>query len=114
MSKTLLWSLAIAGSGMIALWQAAYAAGDAARGKTLFAVCETCHGPDARGLQEMNAPALAGREEWYLRRQIENFKSGARGTDERDIYGRQMAPMAQVLPDKQAIDDVLAYLSSLD
>lgn len=89
------------------------AAGDAERGKVLFAVCTTCHGDQAEGMQEMNGPALAGREEWYLRRQLENFKSGARGTDSRDIYGLQMAPMAQLLQDEQAIADVVAYLSSL-
>jgi cytochrome c553 len=65
-------------------------------------------------MREMNAPALAGREEWYLVRQLQNFKSGVRGTDPGDIYGLQMAPMAQVLPDSQAIEDVAAYLSSLE
>ena len=64
-------------------------------------------------MQEMNAPALAGREEWYLIRQIQNFKSGIRGSDPKDTYGRQMAPMAQVLANQQAIEDVAAYLSSL-
>jgi cytochrome c553 len=92
----------------------ALAAGDAERGKSFYAVCATCHGPDARGMREMNAPALAGREEWYLVRQLQNFKSGVRGTDPGDIYGLQMAPMAQVLPDSQAIEDVAAYLSSLE
>lgn len=91
----------------------ALAAGDAARGQQLYAVCSTCHGQNAEGSQEMNAPALAGREEWYLARQIENFRSGARGTDPKDTFGLQMAPMAKVLADKQAVDDVVAYLSSL-
>jgi cytochrome c oxidase subunit 2 len=92
---------------------AGLAAGDVERGKTLFAVCATCHGDRAEGMQEMNAPALAGREEWYLKRQLQNFKSGARGTDSNDIYGLQMAPMAQLLQDEQAIADVAAYLASL-
>lgn len=64
-------------------------------------------------MREMNAPALAGREEWYLVRQLQNFKSGARGANPQDIYGMQMAPMAQVLANGQAIEDVAAYLSSL-
>ena len=89
------------------------AAGDAERGKALFAVCTTCHGPNGEGMQEMNAPGLAGREEWYIVRQLQNFKSGARGTNPGDIYGLQMAPMAQLLPDKQAMDDVAAYLRGL-
>jgi cytochrome c553 len=90
------------------------AQGDPVRGEALYAVCATCHGPKGEGMQEMNGPALAGREAWYLRRQIENFKSGARGSDSRDTYGLQMAPMAQLLPDAQAIADVVAYLSSLE
>lgn len=99
----------------LALWSlTALAAGDVERGKTLFAVCTTCHGDQAEGMQEMNGPALAGREEWYLKRQLQNFKSGARGTDSNDIYGLQMAPMAQLLTDEQAIADVAAYLASLD
>jgi cytochrome c553 len=89
------------------------AAGDAARGETLYAVCATCHGPVGEGMQAMNAPALAGREEWYLVRQLENFKSGARGANPADTFGMTMAPMAQVLPDKQAMEDVAAYLASL-
>jgi cytochrome c oxidase subunit 2 len=91
----------------------ATAAGDAERGKSLYGVCSTCHGPEARGLQEMNGPALAGREAWYIVRQLQNFKSGVRGSDPNDIYGRQMAPMAQLLPDKQAMEDVAAYLVTL-
>jgi cytochrome c oxidase subunit II len=91
----------------------AFAAGDLDRGKSLYGICATCHGPNAEGMPEMNAPALAGREEWYLVRQLENFKSGARGADPRDIYGLQMAPMARVLADAQAVEDVVAYLSGL-
>ena len=90
-----------------------HAAGDAARGKALYAVCSTCHGPEAKGQEDTNAPALAGREEWYLVRQLQNFKSGVRGAHPDDVYGQQMAPMAQLLADKQAMEDVAAYLHSL-
>lgn len=90
------------------------AEGNAERGKTFFAVCTTCHGANAEGMKEMNAPKLAGQEEWYLIRQLQNFKEGIRGADSRDVYGKQMAPIAQVLPDDQAIEDVAAYLSSLE
>jgi cytochrome c oxidase subunit 2 len=92
----------------------AAAAGDAQRGKAFYAVCATCHGPNAEGMKEMNAPALAGREEWYIVRQLQNFRAGVRGANPADTYGLQMAPMAQVLPDAQAIEDVAAYLSSLN
>lgn len=107
-------AFALPAAAILAIWStAAVAAGDIERGKQLFAVCAACHGPNAEGMQEMNAPALAGREAWYLKRQLENFKAGIRGGDSRDTYGRQMAPMAQILQDDQAIADVTAYLSSL-
>jgi len=89
------------------------AAGDPERGKLLYGACSTCHGERAQGLHEMNAPALAGRETWYIIRQLQNFKSGVRGGDPGDTYGLQMAPMAQLLPDKQAMEDVAAYLNGL-
>jgi len=91
----------------------AFSAGDAERGKTFYAVCAACHGPDGEGMQELNAPALAGQEEWYIVRQLQNFKTGIRGKNPGDIYGMQMAPMAMTLPDDQAMEDVAAYLSSL-
>ena len=92
----------------------ASAQGDPERGRGLYGVCATCHGDSGQGMADMNGPRLAGREPWYLRRQLQNFKSGARGSDERDIYGRQMAPMAQLLQDDQAIADVVAYITSLE
>jgi cytochrome c oxidase subunit 2 len=99
----------------LAVWAPqAFAQGDAERGKVLYPVCATCHGDNAQGMPDMNGPALAGREGWYLRRQLQNFKSGARGSDSRDIYGLQMAPMAQLLQDDQAIADVVAYIASLE
>lgn len=104
----------IMAAGAAVLWAGmGWAAGDAERGKALYVVCATCHGPNAEGMQEMNAPALAGREPWYLIRQLRNFKSGLRGSDPGDIYGLQMAPMSQLLSSDQAMEDMAAYLNSL-
>jgi cytochrome c oxidase subunit II len=105
--------LALFSLGCTLVAGSAFAAGDATRGKGLYAACSTCHGPNAEGMREMNAPALAGREEWYIVRQLQNFKAGIRGTDPNDTYGLQMAPMAQLLADKQAMEDVAAFLRSL-
>jgi cytochrome c553 len=89
------------------------AAGDAAKGKTLYATCGACHGANAEGMEALNAPKLAGQEEWYVIRQLQNFKNGIRGKDPKDTYGMQMAPMAQTLPTDQAMQDVAAYIKSL-
>ncbi len=91
----------------------ALAAGDAERGKTLFGVCAACHGANGEGLEALAAPKLAGQEEWYLVRQLENFKNGVRGNNPNDTYGMQMAPMAQTLTDNQAMQDVAAYIKTL-
>lgn len=91
----------------------AMAAGDVEKGKALYATCGACHGPNAEGMEALNAPKLAGQEEWYIIRQLENFKNGVRGTNPKDTYGMQMAPMAQVLPTPEAMADVAAYIKSL-
>jgi cytochrome c oxidase subunit II len=98
---------------LVTLSAGAFAAGDAARGKTLYATCGACHGQNAEGMEALNAPRLAGQETWYTVRQLQNFKNGVRGNNPRDTYGMQMAPMSQTLPDDQAMEDVAAYIQSL-
>lgn len=89
---------------------AAFAEGDAKRGQQLYQVCAACHGDDARGNPDTQAPQLAGQFDWYLIRQLKNFKNGSRGTGTDDIYGGVMKPMADALQDDQAIADVVAYI----
>src|SRR5690606_32373495 len=60
-----------------------------------------------------NAPKIAGQEPWYLKRQIKLYQQGVRGGDPRDVYGMQMAPMANTLTSEQALADVAAYVESL-
>ncbi|MGH8223266.1 MAG: c-type cytochrome [Woeseiaceae bacterium] len=87
--------------------------GDAAAGAAQYAVCAACHGRQGEGLAALNAPKLAGQSEWYLRSQIESYQTGLRGTHEDDVYGRQMAPMANILATDAAIDNVIAHIRSL-
>lgn len=98
---------------LVTLSAGTFAAGDPERGKALFATCGACHGPNAEGMEALNAPRLAGQETWYTVRQLQNFKNGVRGNNPRDTYGMQMAPMAQILVDDQAMEDVAAYIQSL-
>ena len=46
-------------------------------------------------------------------RQLENFKSGARGAHADDVFGAQMRPMAMMLPNAAAMKNVAAYIASL-
>ncbi len=92
---------------------AARAPGDAAAGQALFAVCTACHGAQGEGNPALNAPKLAGQSDWYLRQELQNFKSGARGTAAKDVFGKMMAPMAATLADDVAIANVVAYIKTL-
>jgi len=91
----------------------AQAAGDAAAGKPLYAVCAACHGLQAEGNPALNAPKLSGQGDWYLKRQLKYYKQGARGTHDKDVFGKMMAPMAATLGDDTAIDNVVAYIKTL-
>ena len=62
----------------------------------------------------LNAPRMAGMDDWYLARQLENFKSGVRGAHPEDFYGEQMGFMARTLIDDQAINDLVAYINTLE
>jgi len=92
---------------------AARAAGDAAAGKPLYAVCAACHGQQAEGNPALHAPKLSGQGDWYLQRQLKNYKKGARGTHDKDAFGKMMAPMAATLADDAAIANVSAYIKTL-
>lgn len=107
------FKLAVILSVLLSTYSSSLLAQDAEAGRVLYNICSACHGPNGEGLQALNGPKLAGQQAWYTIRQLQNFKSGARGSDSRDIYGQQMAPMAQVLTTDQAIRDVAAYIESL-
>jgi cytochrome c oxidase subunit 2 len=97
---------------VVALPGQVVAEGDAAAGKALYGTCSACHGPQGQGNKALNAPKIAARAEWYLVRQLQNFRKGVRGADAKDMYGKQMAPMAMVLADDAAIANVAAYIAS--
>lgn len=74
--------------------------------------CGACHGPAAAGNVALNAPALAGADDWYLAAQLQAFRDGLRGQHREDRTGRQMRSMAAILPGEQAILDVIAFIRS--
>lgn len=87
--------------------------GDIAKGKILYANCGACHGMDGKGLWSQNAPRLAGVNDWYLVRQLQNFKQGIRGGQPGDGHGKQMILMSVMLPTEQDMNDVVAYINTL-
>ena len=88
--------------------------GNANNGQRLYVTtCGNCHGPNGRGVPLMNAPALKGMSDWYLVTQLKNFKHGVRGTHPGDMYGPQMALVSEILPDDQAVNDLVAHINTL-
>lgn len=88
--------------------------GDVAMGESRYTLCSACHGVNGEGNVAANAPRLAGQSDWYLVRQLKAFKEGVRGTHDGDIFGAQMRPMALLLADDAAINNVVAYINSLE
>ena len=87
--------------------------GDAEAGETLYATCAACHGANGEGVQSLDAPPLAGQSDWYLLRQLQNYRSGARGAAAGDIPGAQMSAAMSVLADTDDLRNVLAYINTL-
>jgi cytochrome c553 len=87
--------------------------GDPARGQALYAPCAACHAPDGSGNQAVFGPPLKHASDWYLLTQLVNFRAGVRGAKLGDTSGALMLPMANTLPNEQAMRDVIAYITTL-
>ena len=74
------------------------------------AACGACHGGQAQGNVNLNAPALSSLDSAYLQRQMANFQQGIRGSHKDDLYGRQMKMMSTSLPDEKTLKDVIAFI----
>ena len=92
---------------------AATVTGDIEKGKAHYSTCAACHGPDGKGNLALGSPDLTIANDWYLVTQLKNFKSGARGAHPSDTYGMQMRASAGLLADDDAINDVVAYINTL-
>ncbi len=82
----------------------AYAAGDAAAGKSKSAVCAACHGADGNKPIDANTPKLAGQHQDYMVKVLRDYRSGARTNA---IMGAQAATLKD-----QDIDDLSAYFAT--
>ena len=87
--------------------------GDAENGEALYHSCAACHGAGAEGNLSLGAPALRGLNDWYLVRQMNNYRNGTRGGVSTDTYGVQMAAASALLEDDAAVRDVVNYITNL-
>ena len=97
----------------LALFAAESIAQDVDHGADEYKLCASCHGFRGEGNQLVNAPALASQEDWYLDRQIRNFRDGVRGASVDDKHGHTMALMSQGLESDEQIADIVAYVGKL-
>lgn len=67
----------------------------------LYAPCTVCHGRNGAGMALPGAPAIAWLDDWYLLRQLRNFRDGIRGSDPRDTGGTQMREAVTGLSDDE-------------
>lgn len=63
---------------VIAMGEALYRGGDAARGIT---ACIACHSGDGKGMNLAGFPAIGGQHASYTQTQLEMFRSGGRNND---------------------------------
>jgi cytochrome c oxidase subunit 2 len=95
----------IAAAAMLMLGLRAEAATD-------LSFCTVCHGANGNGNPAIRAPKIAGMEPWYVKRQLEAFKAGLRGTNPNDAAGTEMQPMAASLHEDAMLDQVVAYVAT--
>ena len=98
-------------AGLMSCVTAMSAAADPAT--TDYGFCTVCHGTQGNGNPAIHAPKIAGIEPWYLKRQLEHFRAKLRGTQEGDLPGMEMQPVAMQLDDK-AVDTVAAYIGAFE
>jgi cytochrome c553 len=74
--------------------------------------CTVCHGAHGNGNLAIRAPKIAGMEAWYIRRQLEHFRKGLRGTQSGDQAGLEMRPVAVAITDRRSVDVVVSYVAT--
>jgi len=79
-------------------------AGDAAAGKTKYAMCGGCHGSNGVSASP-TYPSLAGKDAGFIKAELEKFRSGARDN-------ATMKAMSAGLSDAD-IDNLAAYVATL-
>ncbi|WP_175596912.1 c-type cytochrome [Peristeroidobacter soli] len=74
--------------------------------------CTVCHGAHGNGNPAIRAPKISAMEPWYIRRQLEAFRDGVRGTHPDDAAGHEMQPVGVRLRDGAAMDAAIEYVST--
>lgn len=73
--------------------------------------CTVCHGSQLKGNENIGAPRLSGLPSWYIKRQLQNFQQGLRGSHTDDITGAEMKAMVSHFTE-QELGDIAAWVST--
>ena len=73
--------------------------------------CTVCHGSQLKGNVNIGAPRLSGLPQWYIERQLLNFKDGTRGMHTSDDRGMEMRPMVSEFTPSQ-IKDIAEWVAT--
>ena len=76
--------------------------------KRVVTPCSACHGTDGRG-EVMDVPALTGQQFDYLKKALQDYKTGKRHND---IFSRMRLIVEQL--DKQEIEGLAEYYSGVE
>ena len=82
-------------------------------GAEVFAdTCMECHRYNGRGEPTFRSAQLIGLPDWYIVRQLKNFRDGVRGDDEEDIEGGKMHKVATRMEDS-TFESLAAHIAVL-
>lgn len=98
---------------LAATQQPTAAAADPARGKPVYVLCAGCHGDQGEGIEPYGAPRLSHLQDWYLQKQLQDFREFKRGGDAADPMGQRMQLIAAAVKDPATLADVVAYIGTL-
>lgn len=113
MTRRIRSSLALALGIAAAAWSMPATAADEARGRELYQLCVQCHTETGGGSTLALAPSIAGLPQWYVERQLFNFRDGVRGSHFDDITGMRMRPMARLLKTDDDLRAVAAHVAAM-
>ena len=74
--------------------------------------CQSCHGATLQGNESLKAPLISGLSQWYLYRQMKNYRDGVRGNHPQDIFGQSMRLSIMNLSDNE-LRALAEYISTL-
>jgi len=84
------------------------------RGAELFETCTPCHGANAEGNPDIQAPTIAGLPQWYIEAQLTSFQNGWRGKHADDLPGLRMRPMAITLNRDGDVESVAQFVAAME